>query len=52
MVIKLVIDYGELVRVALKKGDEWEKEWVGGLRLMGIAGFCDPCVCLGVFLLL
>jgi hypothetical protein len=36
--------------VALKRA-EWEKGWVGGLRGMGTAGFCGPCVCLGVFLL-
>jgi hypothetical protein len=50
MVIRLVIDYGELVKVALKWGG-WD-EWVGGLRGMGTAGFCGPCVCLDVFLLL
>jgi hypothetical protein len=51
MVIRLVIDYGELVKVALKKGG-WEKKWVGWLKVMGFAGFCGPYVCLGVFLLL
>jgi hypothetical protein len=43
MVISLVIDYGELAKVALKKGG-WEKEWVGRLRVMRVAGFCDVCV--------
>jgi hypothetical protein len=52
MVIRLVIDYGELVKVVLKKGGDWEKEWVDGLRVMGVARFCSPCVCLGVFMLL
>jgi hypothetical protein len=51
MVIRLVIDYLELVNVALKKGG-WEKGWICGLKVMGIAGFCGPCVCLGIFLLL
>jgi hypothetical protein len=31
MVIRLVIDHGELVKMALKKREEWEKEWVGEL---------------------
>jgi hypothetical protein len=30
----------------------WEKEWVGGLSGMGASGFCGPCVCLDVLLLL
>jgi hypothetical protein len=34
MVIRLVIDYEELVKVALKKGG-WKKEWVGELRVNG-----------------
>jgi hypothetical protein len=51
MIIRLVINYGELVKVALKKGG-WEKEWVGGLRVMNVAGFCGPHVCWGVFQLL
>jgi hypothetical protein len=52
MVIRLVIDLGELVKVALKKAGRQEKWWVGELRGMGVAWFCGPCVCLGVFLLL
>jgi hypothetical protein len=52
MVIRLVIDLGELVKVALKKAGRQEKWWVGELRGMGFAWFCGPCVCLGVFLLL
>jgi hypothetical protein len=41
MVIRLVIDYGELVMVALKKNKRrgYEKEWMGGLRVMGLLGF-------------
>jgi hypothetical protein len=40
MVIRLVVDYGELVKVALKKKKGgWENEWVGGLRVMGLLGF-------------
>jgi hypothetical protein len=47
MSIKIVID---LVKMALKKG--WQEMVCGGgLRGMGAAGFCGPCVCLGVFLL-
>jgi hypothetical protein len=51
MVIRLVIDFGESVKVALNEGG-WEKVWVGGGRGLGATGFCGPCVCLGVFLLL
>jgi hypothetical protein len=47
MVIRLVIDYGKLVKVALKK--EGGKVWVGVLKVMGGSGFCGPCVCLGIF---
>jgi hypothetical protein len=51
MVTRLAIDYRELIKAALKIG-VWEKELVSGLRVMGFAGFCGLCVCLGVFLLL
>jgi hypothetical protein len=51
MVIRLVINFGELVKVALKSGGQ-KKWYVGALRGMGAAGFCGICVCLGVFLLL
>jgi hypothetical protein len=51
MVIRLITDFSELVKVALK-GGRWEKGLVSGLRDIGAAGFCGPCVCLGVFLLL
>jgi hypothetical protein len=46
MVIRVVIDYGKL---ALKKwsGIKW-----GGLRAMGVSGFCGFCLCLGIYLLL
>jgi hypothetical protein len=37
IVISLVIDFGELVKVALK--EEWKKVWVGGLRSMGLLNF-------------
>jgi hypothetical protein len=46
MVIRPVKDYGELVKVALRK------KGVSGLRVLGVTGFCGPCVCLGIFLLL
>jgi hypothetical protein len=50
MVIRLVIDYGELVKVALKKMKRRVGKGVGGwVRVMEVAGFCSPCVCLGVF---
>jgi hypothetical protein len=53
MVIRLVIDYGELVKVALKKkGVAWEVQWVGRFRYMVAAEFYGPCVCSSVFLLL
>jgi hypothetical protein len=48
MIIRLVIDFGELVKVAKKRG----KGWASGLRCMGVAGVYGPCVYLGVFLLL
>jgi hypothetical protein len=50
MVMRVVIDFGELVKVALKKGRAGKG--VGGLRGMGAAWFCGPCMCFGVFLLL
>jgi hypothetical protein len=50
MIIRLVIDLWELVKVALKGGVG--KGWVGGDRGMGAARFCGLCVCLGVFLML
>jgi hypothetical protein len=34
IVIRLVIDFEELVKVALRKG-WWKKEWVCGLRVNG-----------------
>jgi hypothetical protein len=40
MVIRLVIDLGELVEAALKR--EWEKGWVSGGRGRGAAGLCGP----------
>jgi hypothetical protein len=46
MVIRIVIDFGELVKVELKGGKGWE----GRETLWGILGFV-ACVCLGVFLL-
>jgi hypothetical protein len=49
MVIRLVLDCEELVKVALKKSGGGKES---GLRVMGVAGFCGSCVCLGVFLLL
>jgi hypothetical protein len=50
MVIRLIIDFVELVKVALKKGGC--EKGMGGLGLViGAAGFCVYCVCLGVFLL-
>jgi hypothetical protein len=48
MVIRLVIDFGELVKVPLKKGEGWEKEWVGGLRGMGAVGLC-ALMCVWVY---
>jgi hypothetical protein len=42
MVIRLVIDFGKLVKGGTKRGEQ-EKG-------METDGFCRPCVCLGVFL--
>jgi hypothetical protein len=50
IVIRLVIDYGELLKVALKK-EEVEKELMGGLRIMRFAGVLGTCVFWCVFLL-
>jgi hypothetical protein len=54
MVIRLIIDYGELVKLALKSKSVGGKRsrWVDGLRVIGAAGFCGPFVCLDAFLLL
>jgi hypothetical protein len=41
MVIGLIIDFGELEKLALKRD-----VWLG--KSYGPAGFCGPCVCLGV----
>jgi hypothetical protein len=49
MVVRLVIDLGELVKVALKRR---MGKGVGGLRGMWASGFCDPYVCFSVFLFL
>jgi hypothetical protein len=46
IVISLVIDFGELVKVALK--EEWKKVWVGGLRSMGLLNFV-AFVCVWVY---
>jgi hypothetical protein len=51
MVIRVVVKYWELVKVALKSGGVWKKDWVCGLRVMVVAVLCGPCECLGVFLL-
>jgi hypothetical protein len=51
MVIRLVIDLDKLVQVAPKS--RWQgKGSVDRGIVMGVASFCGPCVCLGVFLLL
>jgi hypothetical protein len=51
MVIRLVIDFGELVKVALK--GRARKRWVSwGRGGMGASEFCGPCVYSGVFMLL
>jgi hypothetical protein len=47
VVVRLVIDLGEFVKVALKRGGRKGGGW--GRSGMGAAGFC---ACLGVFLLL
>jgi hypothetical protein len=49
MVIKLIIGFGELVKVALKGG--WKKGWECWGRSMRATGFCGPFVCLGMFVL-
>jgi hypothetical protein len=51
MIIRLVIDLWELVKVA-QKGRGHGKGWMGGGIRMGAAGFCSPCAYLGIFLLL
>jgi hypothetical protein len=49
MFIRLDIEIWVIVKVALKKLRA--RNGVGG-EGMGDAGFCGPCTCLGVFLLL
>jgi hypothetical protein len=50
IVIRLVIDFGELVKVALKGG---VGKGLGGCgKRYGSCWVSCPCVCLGVFLLL
>jgi hypothetical protein len=46
MIIRLVIDVWELVKGGGKRDE------MGGRRGIRAAGFCGPCVYLGVFLLL
>jgi hypothetical protein len=50
MFIRIVIDFGEFVKGDLKS---WGTgKGVGGLgKWYEAAGFFDPCVCLGIFLL-
>jgi hypothetical protein len=48
--VRLTIEIWELDKVALE--GEVEVGWVSGASNVGAAGFCGPCVCLGVFLLL
>jgi hypothetical protein len=50
MVIRLVIDFGELVKVALKMGEGVGKG-LGGGEVGGLLSFCGSCVCFDVFLL-
>jgi hypothetical protein len=50
MVSRILIIWGELVKVALKCGSR--KVVLGWGKRYGAVGFCGPCVCLGVFLLL
>jgi hypothetical protein len=40
-VTRLAIDYGEFVKVALKK-EGWEKEWVGAWSVMEVGGVYGP----------
>jgi hypothetical protein len=48
MVIRFVLDCGELVKVPLLKRLVGCRK-VGGGKDMEATGFCGPCVCLGVF---
>jgi hypothetical protein len=50
MVIKLDIEIWVIGKGVTKRSRK-KGGWVGGGRGMGAAGFCGPCVCLGVFLL-
>jgi hypothetical protein len=45
MVIRLVIDFGELVKMALKKGREGVSEWVESWGLLGFMAL----VCVWVY---
>jgi hypothetical protein len=45
--IRLVIDFGELIKVLLK-GGRWEKRWVGKEEVWGLLGFVT-LVCVWVY---
>jgi hypothetical protein len=51
MFIKLHIEIWVIGKRGTKKGVT-PKGWVDGGRVTGAAGFCGPCACLGIFLLL
>jgi hypothetical protein len=46
-VIRLIIDFEELVKVALKGGHRKRSGW--WVKRYGAAGFHGLCMCLGVF---
>jgi hypothetical protein len=51
MVVRLNIEIWIIGKGGTNKGGQ-EKGPVGGGNSMGAAGFCGPCECFGVFLLL
>jgi hypothetical protein len=51
MFIKLVIDYGKLAKVSLRKKEGEVVKGVDGWAEIYGGWFCGPCVCVGVFLL-
>jgi hypothetical protein len=50
MLVRLDTEFEETGEGGAKGG--WEVDWVNGKRGMRAAGFCGPCLCLGVFLFL
>jgi hypothetical protein len=51
VMVSRLVEIWVIGKGGIKKGG-WQKGWMGGGRVMGTAGFCGPCACLGEFLML